>query len=77
MPDTDAKVVILRPETTSAAVQGMPQFFGISGQTAGSKGLSMKPDRLPPRREIEGAFPPRLRNRDLWHFRTNRALSWA
>jgi uncharacterized RmlC-like cupin family protein len=48
MPDTDAKVVILRPETTSAARQGMPQFFGISGQTAGAKGLSMNLTAFPP-----------------------------
>ena len=48
MSDADAKVVILRPEITSAAVQGMPQFFGISGQTAGAKGLSMNLTAFPP-----------------------------
>ena len=40
MPDTPT-VITLRPDTTKVAVQGMPQFFGISGATAGAKGLSM------------------------------------
>lgn len=34
-------VKILRPETTDVARQGMPQFFGISGASAGTTGLSM------------------------------------
>jgi uncharacterized RmlC-like cupin family protein len=34
-------VVILNPEATRVAVQGMPQFFGISGGTARARGLSM------------------------------------
>ncbi len=34
-------VKILRPDETSVARQGMPQFFGISGATAGATGLSM------------------------------------
>jgi uncharacterized RmlC-like cupin family protein len=48
MPETDAQVVILRPETTSAARQGMPQFFGISGHSAGARGLSMNLTAFPP-----------------------------
>jgi uncharacterized RmlC-like cupin family protein len=34
-------VMILRPQATGEARQGMPQFFGISGETAGTTGLSM------------------------------------
>lgn len=35
------KVTILNPDTTAIAKQGMPQFFGISGATAGARGISM------------------------------------
>lgn len=38
---TDQAVVILNPDTSAIAVQGMPQFFGISGATAGARGISM------------------------------------
>lgn len=48
MSDAEPRVVILRPETTRAAVQGMPQFFGISGSTTGAKGLSMNLTAFPP-----------------------------
>lgn len=48
MSDANPKVVILRPDTTRAAVQGMPQFFGISGHTTGAKGLSMNLTAFPP-----------------------------
>ncbi len=48
MSDAEPKVVILRPEATRAAVQGMPQFFGINGQTAGARGLSMNLTAFPP-----------------------------
>lgn len=34
-------VKLLRPDQTQVARQGMPQFFGISGSTAGATGLSM------------------------------------
>jgi uncharacterized RmlC-like cupin family protein len=34
-------VVIIRPEQTSVARQGMPQFFGISGASTGATALSM------------------------------------
>ncbi|MEM8665017.1 MAG: cupin domain-containing protein [Pseudomonadota bacterium] len=34
-------VVALKPDTTAVAVQGMPQFFGISGATAGTRQISM------------------------------------
>ncbi len=34
-------VVTLKPETTTQARQGMPQFFGISGSSAGASAISM------------------------------------
>ena len=34
-------VVIIRPAQTTEARQGMPQFFGISGVSAGTTALSM------------------------------------
>ncbi len=34
-------VVTIQPQTTDLARQGMPQFFGISGASAGSTALSM------------------------------------
>ena len=48
MSPTDPQVVTLHPEAAQSAVQGMPQFFGISGQTAGAKGLSMNLTAFPP-----------------------------
>lgn len=48
MSAAEPKVVILNPETTRVAVQGMPQFFGISGQTAGARGISMNLTAFPP-----------------------------
>ena len=48
MTEAQPNVVILRPETTRTAVQGMPQFFGISGHTTGAKGLSMNLTAFPP-----------------------------
>lgn len=48
MSDADPQVVILRPDSTQTAVQGMPQFFGISGHTAGARGLSMNLTAFPP-----------------------------
>lgn len=41
MTATPQKVVALNPQTTSLAVQGMPQFFGISRASAGAEGISM------------------------------------
>jgi uncharacterized RmlC-like cupin family protein len=34
-------VVIIKPEKTETARQGMPQFFGVSAATAGAKSISM------------------------------------
>jgi len=41
MSEPTQDVVIIRPRATSAARQGMPQFFGISGASAGATALSM------------------------------------
>jgi len=37
----DQEVMIIRPTETKIAVQGMPQFFGVSEHSAHAKGLSM------------------------------------
>jgi uncharacterized RmlC-like cupin family protein len=34
-------VVVIQRDTTDVARQGMPQFFGISGHSAGATGISM------------------------------------
>lgn len=41
MTDGDRDVVTIHPKDTEQARQGMPQFFGISGGSAGATGLSM------------------------------------
>lgn len=41
MSDDFRDVVIVKPEQASEARQGMPQFFGISGASAGTTALSM------------------------------------
>lgn len=41
MTTPDQKVVILNPDITAIAVQGIPQFFGISGASTGARGISM------------------------------------
>lgn len=38
---TMLKVVTLRPDNTDAAVQGIPQYVGISGKSAGATGIAM------------------------------------
>ena len=41
MPTDDRTVLILKPSDTGEARQGMPQFFGISGNSAKATGISM------------------------------------
>lgn len=41
MTDTVPQVVLLQPKTTGEARQGIPQYFGISHDSAGAQGLSM------------------------------------
>lgn len=38
---TTRKVVTLNPDTTDAAVQGVPQYMGISNKSADSTGIAM------------------------------------
>ncbi len=38
---TKRDVVLIQKDTTDIARQGMPQFFGISGQSSGATGISM------------------------------------
>jgi uncharacterized RmlC-like cupin family protein len=39
--ETTQRVVIIQKDTTDLARQGMPQFFGISGDSSGATGISM------------------------------------
>ncbi|PZO81199.1 MAG: cupin [Mesorhizobium amorphae] len=44
----DQDVTLIHPATTDLARQGMPQFFGISEHSAGSRGISMNMTAFPP-----------------------------
>jgi uncharacterized RmlC-like cupin family protein len=46
--NSEQKVVILKPEATGVSRQGLPQFFGISGATAGARNISMNVTALGP-----------------------------
>jgi uncharacterized RmlC-like cupin family protein len=46
--DSDAEVITIRPTTTTLTRQQLPNFVGISGQTAGAKHLSMNLVVIPP-----------------------------
>lgn len=48
MSEERRSVVTLRVERTQTAVQGMPQFFGISGASAGARHISMNLTAFPP-----------------------------
>lgn len=41
MSTSTRKVVTLNPDTTDAAVQGVPQYMGISNKSSGSTGIAM------------------------------------
>lgn len=41
MNNTPQKVVTIHPDKTDAAVQGIPQYMGISGKSAGATGIAM------------------------------------
>jgi len=41
MTETTQEITLIKPAATDQARQGMPQFFGISEQSAGAKGISM------------------------------------
>jgi uncharacterized RmlC-like cupin family protein len=51
-----AKIITVRPETETMTRQHLPYFVGISGVTAGTKGLSMSLVIVPP----GGAAEPHL-----------------
>jgi len=51
-----AKIITVRPETQTMTRQHLPYFVGISGVTAGTKGLSMSLVIVPP----GGAAEPHL-----------------
>ena len=44
----EAEIVTVRPSELEATRQGLQQFVGISGKTAGAKGLSMNLIVIPP-----------------------------
>lgn len=46
--DTDPSVINLRPAQATLSRQGLPYFVGVSGRTAGSRGLSMSLLEVPP-----------------------------
>ena len=41
MTESASQVVLLQPKKTDQARQGLPQFFGISQDSAGAQGISM------------------------------------
>src|SRR5690606_34946071 len=41
-------IVTIRPAATSMTKQGLPNFFGVSGASAGSTGLAMNLVVIPP-----------------------------
>jgi len=48
MSTSNAEIVIIRPTTTTMTRQQLPNFVGISGETAGAKHLSMNIVIIPP-----------------------------
>ena len=53
MSTNDSKVRAIRPEQEITTTQNLPYFLGISGQTAGSTGLSMHLVVIPPGAKAE------------------------
>jgi uncharacterized RmlC-like cupin family protein len=51
-----AEIITVRPPSETMSRQGLPQFVGISGDSAGAKGLSMNLVIIPP----GGAAKPHL-----------------
>jgi uncharacterized RmlC-like cupin family protein len=49
----DAEVVCIRPSSEVMTLQRVPYFFGISGASAGARGLSMHLVVIPPGAEAE------------------------
>jgi uncharacterized RmlC-like cupin family protein len=55
-PDGLAEVITLRPDTEILSRQKLPYFVGISGDTAGTKGISMNLIVIPPGGAAEPHF---------------------
>ncbi len=51
--NTDAEIVTVRPKETVHTIQNIPNFVGISGETAGAQGISMNMVAIPPLAESE------------------------
>ena len=41
LPDHSSQIITVRPDRETATLQKLPYFVGISGTTAGAKGISM------------------------------------
>ncbi len=44
----EAEIIVIRPTATTDTKQGLPNFVGISGKNAGTKGISMNKVIIPP-----------------------------
>ena len=44
----EAEIIVIRPTDTTDTKQGLPNFVGISGKNAGTKGISMNKVIIPP-----------------------------
>jgi uncharacterized RmlC-like cupin family protein len=40
-PDHTSQIITVRPDRETATLQKLPYFVGISGKTAGAKGISL------------------------------------
>ena len=58
MTDHACPVVTINPNGSAEARQGIPQFFGISGGSAGARGLSMNLTAFGPGGCAKTSFPP-------------------
>lgn len=50
---SSSKIVTIRPEQTIMTLQRLPNFVGVSEQTAGAKGISMNMVIIPPGAKAE------------------------
>ena len=62
-PKPDQEIKLVRPEAGTMTRQKLPYFIGISGDSAGSKGISMNLVVIPPggsARPVARALKPRI-----------------
>lgn len=52
----DQEIITVRPEQSIETIQKLPNFVGISGATAGAKGISMNVVIIPPSAKAEPHF---------------------